>query len=59
MNGLFSGVAARAALRSAHACVDELTASVGVSGLAAVAESAGLRRLLAVRMLARMLPAPR
>ena len=42
MNGLFSGAAARAALRSAHASIDELTASVGVSGLAAVAESAGL-----------------
>jgi hypothetical protein len=42
MNGLFSGAAARAALRSAHACIDELTASVGVSGLAAAAGSAGL-----------------
>ncbi len=42
MNGLFSGAAARAALRSAHASLDELTASVGVSGLAAVAGSAGL-----------------
>ena len=39
MNGLFSGAAARAALRSAHASLDELTASVGVSGLAAAAES--------------------
>ena len=42
MNGLFSGAAARAALRSAHASLDELTASVGVSGLAAVAGSPGL-----------------
>jgi Family of unknown function (DUF6401) len=37
MNGLFSGAAARAALRSAHACLDELTAAVGVSGLDAAA----------------------
>jgi hypothetical protein len=42
MNGLFSGAAARAALRSAHASLDELTASVGVSGLAAAAGSPGL-----------------
>lgn len=42
MNGLFSGAAARAALRSAHASLDELTASVGASGLAAVAGSPGL-----------------
>ena len=42
MNGLFSGAAARAALRSAHASLDELSASVGVSGLAAVAASPSL-----------------
>jgi Family of unknown function (DUF6401) len=42
MNGLFSGAAARAALRSAHASLDELTASVGVSGLAAQASSPAL-----------------
>jgi hypothetical protein len=42
MNGLFSGAAARAALRSAHVSLDELTASVGDSGLAAAAESPGL-----------------
>jgi hypothetical protein len=33
MNGLFSGAAARAALRSAHILLDELMASVGGSGL--------------------------
>ncbi len=42
MNGLFSGAAARAALRSARTSLDELTATVGVSGLAAVAETPGL-----------------
>ncbi len=42
MNGLFSGAAARAALRSAHASLDELTASVGVSGLAAADGSPAL-----------------
>ena len=42
MNGLFSGAAARAALRSAHACLDELMRSVGDTGLAAAAESPGL-----------------
>jgi hypothetical protein len=42
MNGLFSGAAARAALRSAHASLDELTASVGVSGLEAAARMPGL-----------------
>ena len=42
MNGLFSGAAARAALRSAHASLDELTASVGVSGAAALDGSPGL-----------------
>lgn len=42
MNGLFSGAAARAALRSAHASLDELTATVGVSGLAALAAAPAL-----------------
>jgi hypothetical protein len=42
MNGLFSGAAARAALRSAHACLDELTATVGVTGLEAAARIPGL-----------------
>ncbi|WP_184991395.1 DUF6401 family natural product biosynthesis protein [Actinoplanes digitatis] len=42
MNGLFSGAAARAALRSAQACLEELMRSVGDSGLAAAAESPGL-----------------
>jgi hypothetical protein len=42
MNGLFSGAAARAALRSAYASLDELNATVGVSGLAAADESPGL-----------------
>jgi len=35
MNGLFSGSAARAALISAHALLDELMTSVGTSGLPA------------------------
>jgi hypothetical protein len=42
MNGLFSGSAARAALRSALACLDELTATVGACGLTAAAVSPGL-----------------
>jgi hypothetical protein len=42
MNGLFSGAAARAAMRYAHASLDDLTATVGVSGLTAAADSAGL-----------------
>jgi len=42
MNGLFSGAAARAALHSAHASLDELTASVGVCGLAAASASPAL-----------------
>jgi len=37
MNGLFSGAAARAALRTAHTSLAELTASVGVTGLEATA----------------------
>jgi hypothetical protein len=42
MNSLFSGAAARAALQSAHACLDELYASVGAEGLAAAAANPGL-----------------
>jgi uncharacterized protein DUF6401 len=42
MNGLFSGAAARAALRSAHASLAELSATVGVTGLAAAAASPAL-----------------
>jgi hypothetical protein len=42
MNGLFSGAAARAALRSAHASIAELNAAVGATGLAAVADAPGL-----------------
>jgi len=39
MNGLFSGAAARAALRSAHLLLDELMGSVGESGLPVAASS--------------------
>jgi hypothetical protein len=42
MNGLFSGAAARAALRSAHASIAELNAAVGATGLAAAADAPGL-----------------
>ncbi len=42
MNGLFSGAAARAALRSAHACLAELHDTVGLSGLAAADGNPGL-----------------
>jgi hypothetical protein len=42
MNGLFSGSAARAALRSAHLLLDELMASVGETGLPAAELSPGL-----------------
>ncbi|GIE92754.1 DUF6401 family natural product biosynthesis protein [Paractinoplanes rishiriensis] len=42
MNGLFSGAAARAALRSAYACLAELHDTVGVSGLAAAEGNPGL-----------------
>jgi hypothetical protein len=42
MNGLFSGAAARAALRSAHVCLEELMSSVGVAGLEAATQSPGL-----------------
>lgn len=43
MNGLFSGAAARAALRAALLSLDDLTASVGTHGLRAEAASPGLR----------------
>jgi len=46
MNGLFSGAAARAALRSALASLDELTASVGTPGLDIAASSPGMTAAL-------------
>ena len=42
MNGLFSGAAARAALHSAHACLEELMSCVGTTGLEAATQSPGL-----------------
>jgi hypothetical protein len=42
MNGLFSGAAARAALRSAHASLTELHDTVGVTGLDAADANPGL-----------------
>ena len=42
MNGLFSGAAARAATRSAHASLGGLMESVGDCGLAAAARHPGL-----------------
>src|SRR4051812_38921870 len=42
MNGLFSGAAARAALRSAYACLAELHDTIGASGLAAADGNPGL-----------------
>ncbi|WP_127503081.1 DUF6401 family natural product biosynthesis protein [Actinoplanes solisilvae] len=42
MNGLFSGAAARAAHRSAHASLTELHDTVGVSGLEAADANPGL-----------------
>ena len=42
MNGLFSGAAARAALRSAHACLAELHDTVGAVGLDAADANPGL-----------------
>ncbi|WP_430780105.1 DUF6401 family natural product biosynthesis protein [Actinoplanes sp. G11-F43] len=41
MNGLFSNAAARAAQRSAHASLADLTAAVGVTGLAVAQENPG------------------
>lgn len=46
MNSLFSGAAARAALRSAHASLDELHASVGAEGLALAAANPGLMAIV-------------
>jgi hypothetical protein len=46
MNSLFSGAAARAALQSAHACLDELHASVGSEGLAVAAANPGLMSIV-------------
>jgi hypothetical protein len=46
MTSLFSGAAARAALQSAIACLDELHASVGVEGLAAAAANPGLMAIV-------------
>ena len=42
MNRLFSGAAARAALRSAQASITELSIAVGASGLDAAGRSPGL-----------------
>ena len=42
MNGLFSGAAARAATRSAHASLGDLMDSVGRTGLAAAEQHPGL-----------------
>jgi hypothetical protein len=39
MNGLFSGAAARAALRSAHAYLEALMSSIGAAGLEAAKHS--------------------
>ena len=46
MNGLFSGAAARAALRSAYACLAELQDTVGVAGLDAADANPGLLALV-------------
>ncbi|WP_433365964.1 DUF6401 family natural product biosynthesis protein [Actinoplanes sp. CA-142083] len=46
MNGLFSGAAARAALRSAYACLAELHDTVGVSGLDAADAGPGLMAIV-------------
>jgi hypothetical protein len=46
MNGLFSNAAARAAQRSADASLADLTAAVGVSGLAAVQANPGLMSII-------------
>ena len=46
MNGLFSGAAARAALRSAYACLAELHDTVGVTGLDAADASPGLMAIV-------------
>ncbi|MFC7533662.1 DUF6401 family natural product biosynthesis protein [Actinoplanes sp. GCM10030250] len=46
MNGLFSNAAARAAQRSAHASLADLTAAVGVSGFAAAQDNPGLMSVI-------------
>jgi Family of unknown function (DUF6401) len=46
MNSLFSSAAARAALNSAHACLEELHASVGADGLAVAAANPGLMAIV-------------
>ena len=46
MNGLFSGAAARAAHRSAHASLADLHDTVGASGLAAADAHPGLMAVL-------------
>lgn len=46
MTSLFSGAAARAALQSAVACLDELHTTVGVEGLAAAAANPGLMAIV-------------
>jgi hypothetical protein len=46
MNSLFSGAAARAALRSAYACLEELHATVGAEGLAVAAAHPGLMSIV-------------
>ncbi|MEV0898598.1 DUF6401 family natural product biosynthesis protein [Actinoplanes sp. NPDC049802] len=46
MNGLFSNAAARAAHRSAHASLAELTAAVGLTGFAAAQENPGLMSVI-------------
>ena len=46
MNGLFSGAAARAALRSAYACLAELHDTVGVAGLDAADANPGLMAIV-------------
>ena len=46
MNGLFSNAAARAAHRAAHTSLADLTAAVGVSGLAAAQDNPGLMSVI-------------
>jgi hypothetical protein len=46
MTGLFSGAAARAALRSAQACLAELHDTVGIAGLHAADANPGLMALV-------------
>ncbi|GLY06148.1 MULTISPECIES: DUF6401 family natural product biosynthesis protein [Actinoplanes] len=46
MNGLFSNAAARAAQRSAHSSLADLTAVVGISGFAAADANPGLMSIV-------------